>query len=47
MPAKSIHLDSLPPLESGIGYGELGTGGSLDETLYVTLRDALPGDDYA
>jgi hypothetical protein len=29
MPTKSIYLDSLPPLEAQVGYGQLGTAGAL------------------
>jgi hypothetical protein len=39
MPSKSIHLDSLPPLEAHVGYGQLGTAGALGyEDKHVSVH---------
>src|SRR5947209_1724867 len=40
MPPKSIHLDSLPPLDARVGYGQLGTAGALGyEGKQVSVHD--------
>jgi hypothetical protein len=44
VPPRSIHLGSTPPLESRVGYGQLGTAGALG---YEGKQVSVRGRSYA